>query len=40
MKKIFGINLRKEEEDLDNESYKTIKEEIQEGSRKWEDLPY
>ena len=38
--KYLGINLSKVVKDLYNENYKTLKKEIKEDLRRWEDLPY
>ena len=37
--KYLGINLTKEVKDLYNENYKTLKKEIEEDLRRWNDLP-
>jgi hypothetical protein len=39
LKKYLGINLTKEGKDLYNESYKSLKKEIEEDFRRWKDLP-
>jgi adenosine deaminase len=38
-KKYIGINLMKEEKDISNVMYKSVKKEIEKDIRRWKDLP-
>jgi hypothetical protein len=38
--KYLGVNLTKDVNDLYKENYKLLKKEVEEGYRKWRDLPY